>query len=190
MSVEKMSKEDLELLSNKDITYMILEESKKSINTADLFKKIIKLLELPDSYFDTKIADYYTSLATDKRFVLLNDGTWDLKKRYKSDEIKKHTEEDEDDEYDFLAYLGKVKNEQEFEMKSFVLALYYRSKKDFNQARHYYDVYLTSKHVNNDIGVIMDSVWNGKAKSELVAESVKKFENPVLRKLFAENHIL
>ncbi|RGB77363.1 hypothetical protein DW070_12375 [Coprococcus catus] len=96
----------------------------------------------------------------------------------------------EDDEYDFLAYLGKVKNEQEFEMKSFVLALYYRSKKDFNQARHYYDVYLTSKHVNNDIGVIMDSVWNGKAKSELVAESVKKFENPVLRKLFAENHIL
>ena len=96
----------------------------------------------------------------------------------------------EDDEYDFLAYLGKVKNEQEFEMKSFVLALYYRSKKDFNQARHYYDVYLTSKHVNNDIGVIMDSVWSGKAKSELVAESVKKFENPVLRKLFAENHIL
>ena len=68
-------------------------------------------------------------------------------------------------------------------MKSFVLALYYRSKKDFNQARHYYDVYLTSKHVNNDIGVIMDSVWDGKAKSELVAESVKKFENPVLRKL-------
>ena len=100
MSVEKMSKEDLELLSNKDITYMILEESKKSINTADLFKKIIKLLELPDSYFDTKIADYYTSLATDKRFVLLNDGTWDLKKRYKSDEIKKQTEEDEDDEED------------------------------------------------------------------------------------------
>ena len=30
----------------------------------------------------------------------------------------------------------------------------------------------------------MDSVWSGKAKSELVAESVKKFENPVLRKLF------
>ena len=100
MSIEKMSKEDLELLSNKEITYMILEESKKSINTADLFKKIVKLLELPDSYFDTKIADYYTALATDKRFVLLNDRTWDLKNSYKSDEIKKHTEEDEYDEED------------------------------------------------------------------------------------------
>ena len=53
-------KEDLELLSNKDITNLILEESKKPINTAELFKKIISLLELPDSIFETKIGDYYT----------------------------------------------------------------------------------------------------------------------------------
>ena len=33
MSLKKMSKEDLELLSNKDITSLILEESKKSKNT-------------------------------------------------------------------------------------------------------------------------------------------------------------
>ena len=43
MSLSKMSKEDLELLSNKDITNLILEESKKPINTADLFKKIIRI---------------------------------------------------------------------------------------------------------------------------------------------------
>ena len=48
MTVDKMKKEDLELLSNKDITNLILEESKKPLNTADLFKKIIKLLDLPD----------------------------------------------------------------------------------------------------------------------------------------------
>ena len=40
MTVDKMKKEDLELLSNKDITNLILEESKKPLNTADLFKKI------------------------------------------------------------------------------------------------------------------------------------------------------
>ena len=49
----KMKKDELELLSNKDITNLILEESKKSINTADLFKKIIKLLELPESSFES-----------------------------------------------------------------------------------------------------------------------------------------
>ena len=98
MSLKKMSKDDLELLSNKDITNLILEESKKSINTADLFKKIITLLELPESTFENKIGDYYTSLATDKRFILLDDGTWDLRSRYTSDKVVKITEEDDEDE--------------------------------------------------------------------------------------------
>ena len=98
MNINKMKKEELELLSNKDITNLILEESKKSINTANLFKKIIKLLELPESVFETKIGDYYTSLATDKRFILLDDGTWDLKSRHTSDKVVKVTEEDEEDD--------------------------------------------------------------------------------------------
>ena len=36
MSLSKMKKEELELLSNKDITNLILEESKRPINTANL----------------------------------------------------------------------------------------------------------------------------------------------------------
>ena len=67
MSIKNMTKEDLELLSNKDITNLLLEEKGKQ-TTPDLFKKIIKLLELPESTFDQKIGDYYTSLTTDKRF--------------------------------------------------------------------------------------------------------------------------
>ena len=98
MSLKKMTKDDLELLSNKDITNLILEESKKSKNTAELFKKIIELLELPASTFENKIAEYYTALATDKRFILLEDGTWDLRSRHTSDKIIKVTEEDEDEE--------------------------------------------------------------------------------------------
>ncbi len=98
MSLKKMTKDDLELLSNKDITNLILEESKKSINTADLFKKIISLLELPESTFENKIGDYYTSLATDKRFILLEDGTWDLRSRHTSDKVVKVTEEDDEED--------------------------------------------------------------------------------------------
>lgn len=97
MSIKKMTKDELELLSNKDITNLLLEESKKPINTADLFKKIIKLLELPESIFETKIADYYTALTTDKRFILLEDGTWDLRRRHTSDKVVKITEEDEEE---------------------------------------------------------------------------------------------
>ena len=96
MCIKNMTKEDLELLSNKDITNLLLEEKGKQ-STPDLFKKIIKLLDLPESTFDQKIGDYYTSLTTDKRFILLEDGKWDLRSRHTSDKvIKVDDEEDED----------------------------------------------------------------------------------------------
>lgn len=96
MSIKNMTKEDLELLSNKDITNLLLEEKGKQ-STPDLFKKIIKLLDLPESTFDQKIGDYYTSLTTDKRFILLEDGKWDLRSRHTSDKVIKVDEEEDED---------------------------------------------------------------------------------------------
>ena len=94
----KMKKEELELLSNKDIAELILENSKRTLNTADLFRKIMKLLELPESVFEAKIADFYTSLATDKRFILLDNGKWDLRTNHTSDKIIKVISDDDDEE--------------------------------------------------------------------------------------------
>ncbi len=98
MSLKTMKKEDLELLSNKDIAFMILEEGKRKLNTADLFNKIIKLLELPESTFEKKIADFYTALATDKRFILLDNGKWDLRSNHTSDKVIKVSDDDDEDE--------------------------------------------------------------------------------------------
>lgn len=97
MSIKNMTKEDLELLSNKDITNLLLEEKGRQ-TTPYLFKKIINLLELPESTFDKKIGDYYTSLTTDKRFILLEDGTWDLRNRHTSDKVIKVMDEEDDEE--------------------------------------------------------------------------------------------
>lgn len=97
MELAKMKKEDLELLSHKDITYYILEEEGK-MNTADLFKRVVTLLELPNKTYEEKIGDYYTLLTTDKRFVLLEDGNWDLRSRHTSDKIVKVTDDDDEEE--------------------------------------------------------------------------------------------
>ena len=97
MSIDKMKKEDLELLSYKDITSMILEE-KGAMNTLKLFEKIVSLLGLPKSTVESKISDYYTTLSTDKNFLLLEDGKWDLRKRHTSDKVLKA--QDQDDEED------------------------------------------------------------------------------------------
>ena len=98
MSLKTMKKDELELLSNKDIAFMILTEGKRKLNTADLFRKIMKLLDLPESAFEKKIADFYTALATDKRFILLDNGKWDLRSNHTSDKIIKVSDEDEEDE--------------------------------------------------------------------------------------------
>ena len=93
--MKDLKKENLENMSYKDISYLLLENS-SSLNTLELFTKIVELLELPKSTIDSKIADFYTSLTTDKRFVML-DGKWDLRTRHPSDKvIVKVDDEDED----------------------------------------------------------------------------------------------
>lgn len=97
MKFDNLTKEDAELLSYKDLTNLILEEKGKK-NTLELLKLIVNKMELSSSYLDDKIADYYTMLNNDKKFVLLDDGTWDLSEKYTSDLKKKNL--DEEDDYD------------------------------------------------------------------------------------------
>lgn len=97
MKIDKMKREELELLSYKDITAMLLEE-KGAMKTLDLFNKIAKLLELPQSTVEKKIGDYYTTLTTDKNFLLLDNGKWDLRSRHTSDKVVKAPESDEEEE--------------------------------------------------------------------------------------------
>ena len=115
MALKNMKKEELELLSYKDITNLILEESKRTVSTANLFKKIIKLLDLPEKTFEVKIGDYYTSLATDKRFILLENGNWDLRKRYTSDKVVKYDGEEDDEEEDEIEEEEDSSFEEEIE---------------------------------------------------------------------------
>jgi len=103
MELKKMSKEEIELMSYTDITYMLLKENKKSMNTASLFKKICDLLELTEEEYSSKIGDYYTSLTIDKRFYLLENAEWDLAEKHKvelqlDDEDNEETEETEETE--------------------------------------------------------------------------------------------
>ena len=99
--MKSIKKEDIKDLSYKDITNIILENNKGGLNTLDLFTQIVDLLELPKNTIDTKIADYYTSLTTDKRFLLV-DGLWDLRSRHTSDKVLiDATEEEMEDEEEF-----------------------------------------------------------------------------------------
>lgn len=94
--MKELKKENIENLSYKDIANLIIEQAKKGMNTLELFTNIINALELPKSTIDNKIGDFYTSLTTDKRFVLI-DGLWDLRSRHTSDKVLVKIDEDEEE---------------------------------------------------------------------------------------------
>ena len=108
--MKDLKKENLENMSYKDIANIILENN-ECLNTLDLFTKIVDLLELPKSTIDSKIADFYTSLTTDKRFVML-DGKWDLRTRHPSDKVIVKIDDEEEEDSSFV---NEEEIEEEFE---------------------------------------------------------------------------
>ena len=114
MKLNKIPKSELELLSYTEIAKMYLKENKKTKNTADLFKEVCKLLELSEDEYVNKIADFFESLTTSKEFVLLEDGTLDLKSNHKikvviedieeepSEETEEEVEEETEEDIDMI----------------------------------------------------------------------------------------
>ena len=97
MNLKDMTKEEIEALSYTDLTCILLTENKKPMSTAEIFKKICEILGYSDAEYSEKLGDYYTSLTIDKRFVLLDDAKWDLRKNH-AVELKVEDDEEEENE--------------------------------------------------------------------------------------------
>ena len=95
MKLSKMTKEELEVYSYTELASMILKEEKRSLSTPELFKKICALLNLSDDEYANKIGDFYTTLTTDKTFILLDDASWDLRDHHS---VKVSLEDETEDE--------------------------------------------------------------------------------------------
>lgn len=95
MKLKDMTKEELETLSYTDLAHLILIENGKSMNTPSIFKKICELLDFSDEEYSANIGDFYTSLTTDKRFILLDNAEWDSRDNHS---VKIIMDDDEDEE--------------------------------------------------------------------------------------------
>lgn len=118
MKLSKMTKEELEQLSYTNIAKLYLEENKTTMNTADLFRQVCTLLELSESEYQAKIADFFQSLTTSKEFILLADGKWDLKSKHKVKIDMDELYEDKDDEEDFDDTIEDEEPDEESEFNS------------------------------------------------------------------------
>lgn len=94
MNLKNISKEELENMSYDDIAFAILTEKKKKMKIIDLFNEIGKLINLSESTIEDKIGDFFEMLTLDKRFIMLDDGSWDLRTRHAGNVIIDDDEED------------------------------------------------------------------------------------------------
>ena len=94
MKLKEMKKQDLELLTYDEIAYKILEETKKKKKINELFKEVCDLLELSEDDYLNQIAEFFETLTTNQKFIMLENGFWDLRARHSSKIV---IEEDEDE---------------------------------------------------------------------------------------------
>lgn len=98
MKFKTINKEELETMSFDDIAYIILKEKGKKMKINDIFKIICDELNLGDAAFENQIGDFFALLATEKRFIQLEKGYWDLRENHTAEISIKEIEDELDDE--------------------------------------------------------------------------------------------
>ena len=104
MNLKDISKDELETMSYDEIAYLILQNDGKKMKLIDLFKKVCKILELPDETVEERITDFFELLSINKKFVLLPNGYWDLATKHVQDIVI----EDEED----IDSVEEIENEE------------------------------------------------------------------------------
>ena len=98
MKLKELTKDELETMSYDDLAYIILEDNGKKMKLMDIFKKIAKVLNLSEEEIETRIADFFEVISTNKQFVMLDKGYWDLSSKHMKNVIIEEEEEIEIEE--------------------------------------------------------------------------------------------
>ena len=96
MKLKQIPKEELELMGYDDIALLILQESGKKMKLRDIFAKVINILGLPEETIDEELMEFFELMSTNKKFVMLDKGYWDLQSRHKLDLVFDMEEDDEE----------------------------------------------------------------------------------------------
>ncbi|MEH7460749.1 DNA-directed RNA polymerase subunit delta [Bacillus thuringiensis] len=111
MNLKQFSPEELKELSMIEVVHSLLEDKKQATPFHDLVQEIAQLLELSEEQVAAKIAQFYTDLNIDGRFINLGENRWGLRGWYPYEQIdeeilpqpkpkkKRKVEEDELDDY-------------------------------------------------------------------------------------------
>ena len=85
MSVEKYTSEELKEMSLIEVAFEVMNGGKTPYTFNEIMKEVARLLELSDEEVNEKIAQFYTDINIDGRFLSLGDNRWGLRTWYPVD---------------------------------------------------------------------------------------------------------
>lgn len=135
MKLKDISKEELEMMGYAELAEIVLNESKKKMKIADIFKKICGALGLSDAEYEDRISEFFEIVSTNKLFTILPEGYCDLKIRHNTkvimddeeeeiiveEENESEEEELEDDEDDIFYDENEDDDVEDDELQDFVV---------------------------------------------------------------------
>ena len=98
MRFKTIKKDDIENMPFDDLAYVILKEKGKKMKIANIFRIICDELNLGDKAYEEQIGDFFALLSTEKRFIQLSKGYWDLRENHTSEISIKELEDELEDE--------------------------------------------------------------------------------------------
>lgn len=114
MKLKDLTKAELEAMSYDDIAELVLKENNRQMKINELFKTVCDLLGLSEDEFIDKLPAFFDVLSTDQRFLMLENGLWDLKAKHSVKVVVDNEEEEEDIEEDLdLEDLDEEEPEEE-----------------------------------------------------------------------------
>ncbi|WP_369901700.1 DNA-directed RNA polymerase subunit delta [Bacillus manliponensis] len=110
MNLKQYSPEELKELSMIEVVYSLLEDKRQATPFQDLVQEVAQMLGLSEEQVAAKIAQFYTDLNIDGRFINLGENRWGLRSWYPYEQIdeeilpqakpKKKRKADENEEFD------------------------------------------------------------------------------------------
>ncbi|MGG6440358.1 DNA-directed RNA polymerase subunit delta [Saccharococcus caldoxylosilyticus] len=113
MSLQQYSQEELREMSFVELASLILSEKREALSFQQLVDEVAALIGLSEQEVKQRLAQYYTDLNIDGRFICVGENVWGLRTWYPFDQTedetvmvtkpkKKKALDDEYDDYDDL----------------------------------------------------------------------------------------
>jgi len=92
LNLTQYSPEQLKEMSMVEVAFLILSEKRQAIPFKELMDEMTRLLELTQSDVEERIAQFYTDLNIDGRFICIGENSWGLRSWYPYDQIDEETQ--------------------------------------------------------------------------------------------------